>query len=47
MKEYTFLAVLSVFATVVFDRTDRVRILYRKDFYLFLFIFLNYLLTDF
>jgi len=38
MKEYTILASISVLVTLVLDRVTGIRILKRKEFYVFLFI---------
>jgi lycopene cyclase domain-containing protein len=40
MKEYTILAVLSVFITVILDRISGIRILKRGEFYILLVIIL-------
>ncbi|MBM3248807.1 MAG: lycopene cyclase domain-containing protein [Candidatus Omnitrophica bacterium] len=40
MKEYTILAVLSVFFTLVIDRALNIRVLIRKEYYIFLFVIL-------
>ena len=38
MKEYTALAVFSVFLTLVLDRVMKISILRKREFYLFLFV---------
>lgn len=40
MKEYTILAVVSVVAAVILDRTSKVGLLKKREFYLFLAIIL-------
>ena len=40
MREYTLLAVVSVLITLLLDKTTRMRILKRREFYVFLFIIL-------
>lgn len=36
MREYTLLAILSVFVTIILDRITKARVLSRVEFYLFL-----------
>jgi lycopene cyclase domain-containing protein len=38
MKEYTLIAIISVFVIIFLDKLARTRILIRKDYYLFLLI---------
>ncbi|MDD5155516.1 MAG: lycopene cyclase domain-containing protein [Candidatus Omnitrophica bacterium] len=40
MKEYTVIAVISVFAAILVDRITGVRVLSKREFYLFLFVIL-------
>ncbi|MBN3038547.1 MAG: lycopene cyclase domain-containing protein [Candidatus Omnitrophica bacterium] len=49
MKEYTILAIISVIITVVLDRTTKVDILKRGEYYIFLLIiiFFKFLVNGF
>ncbi len=38
MKEYTTLAVISVFAAIILDRLTGIRVLKKNEFYIFLFV---------
>jgi lycopene cyclase domain-containing protein len=40
MKEYTMIAVISVFVTIFADKASRIMILKRKDYYAFLLVVL-------
>ncbi|MCM8774554.1 MAG: lycopene cyclase domain-containing protein [Candidatus Omnitrophica bacterium] len=40
MKEYTLLAIISVFVTIIFDKLLKINIFKKRIFYLFLFIIL-------
>lgn len=42
MKEYTILALGSVFAAIAIDRISKVRVLKRKEFYIFLLIIFGF-----
>lgn len=40
MKEYTILSVLSVLLTIFLDKISKVRILFKKEYYIFLLVIL-------
>ena len=42
MKEYTILAIISVFVTLVLDRTSKVRLLRKVEYYIFLLIIFGF-----
>lgn len=42
MKEYTFLAIASVFCAVFLDRAAKINLLKRTDFYIFLAVILGF-----